>query len=99
MVKNYKTVLFHPLKLEIIIVLIDEDKPVPFWDLKKYLEIGSGHLQQIMLGLEKYGLIKSNKTFDGRRTLTTFQVTENGKSAFEKLKNWLYVTLFEGVKV
>ena len=54
-----------------------------FNDLKELLELTDGNLASHLKALEKVEYINVNKSFIGRKPNTTYNITTEGKSAFE----------------
>ena len=60
-----------------------------FNDLKEFMEITDGNLASHLKSLEKAGYILVRKSFRNRKPNTNYEITEAGKSAFEKHLNAL----------
>ncbi|AJA69815.1 transcriptional regulator [Myroides odoratimimus] len=55
-----------------------------FKDLKEYLDLTDGNLASHLKNLEESNYITVTKGFVGRKTNTTYTVTEEGKLAFKQ---------------
>lgn len=55
-----------------------------FQNMKKLMGITDGNLSSNISILEKLGYIEVNKEFIGKKTSTSFKITENGKKAFHE---------------
>lgn len=62
------------------ILMVNEE--VSFNDLKQMLQATDGNLATHMVTLEEEGYIKVHKGFIGRKTNTTYSVTNTGEKAF-----------------
>lgn len=71
------------LRLQVMSVLVANES-YDFVDFKELLGVTDGNLASHMKALEKEEYIKVEKTFKGRKPLTTFFATEKGRIAFEK---------------
>ena len=56
---------------------------VEFKEIKEILQITDGNLASHAAALEKNNYIEVKKEFVGKKTRTTFQVSQLGKKAFE----------------
>jgi len=70
------------IRLGVMSVLIVNDG-VSFNDLKQLLELTDGNLASHLNTLEQAEYIKMHKAFIGRKTNTTYTITELGKQAFK----------------
>lgn len=70
------------IRLGVMSVLIVNDG-VSFNDLKQLLELTDGNLASHLNTLEQAEYIKMHKAFVGRKTNTTYTITELGKQAFK----------------
>lgn len=57
---------------------------VSFNHLKEMLEVTDGNLASHLKTLENTGYIRVIKTFSGRKPNTTYEITETGRTSFEK---------------
>lgn len=55
---------------------------INFNDLKEMLQVTDGNLATHLMSLEENGYIKVHKGFIGKKTNTTYSVTDSGKKAF-----------------
>ncbi|GAB1462076.1 winged helix-turn-helix domain-containing protein [Pedobacter sp. UBA4863] len=70
------------IRLGVMSVLVVNDS-VSFNDLKQLLELTDGNLASHLNTLEQAEYIKTHKTFIGRKTNTTYTITELGKQSFK----------------
>ncbi|MGE6219731.1 winged helix-turn-helix domain-containing protein [Nubsella zeaxanthinifaciens] len=70
------------IRLGVMSVLIVNES-VSFNDLKQLLELTDGNLASHLNTLEQAEYIKMHKAFVGRKTSTTYTITELGKQAFK----------------
>ena len=82
------TKLDNRVRLGVMSVLIVNDW-VEFKQLKETLELSDGNLASHLKVLEKEKYIEIRKQFVGRKPQTTYQVTNLGRTAFEKHLNAL----------
>lgn len=78
----------NKVRLSVMAVLSVNDR-MSFNNLKELLELTDGNLASHLKALEKEAFIKVNKSFIGRKPNTTYEITSNGKDAFEKHINAL----------
>lgn len=64
------------------ILLVNES--VNFNELKQLLEVTDGNLATHLLNLEENGYIRVHKSFIGKKTNTTYEVTRAGEKAFQE---------------
>jgi DNA-binding MarR family transcriptional regulator len=57
---------------------------VDFNTLKEYLDVTDGNLASHLKALEKEEFIEAKKSFVGRKPNTKYNITKNGKLAFEQ---------------
>jgi len=60
------------------------NEEISFKDLKDYLELTDGNLASHLKNLEENDYIKVHKGFIGRKTNTTYTITDLGKNAFQE---------------
>lgn len=70
------------IRLGVMSVLVVNDA-ISFNDLKQMLELTDGNLASHLNTLEQAQFIKVNKGFIGRKTNTTYTITNLGKMAFK----------------
>jgi DNA-binding MarR family transcriptional regulator len=70
------------IRLGVMSVLV-VNQSVSFNDLKQMLELTDGNLASHLNTLEQAEFIKVHKGFIGRKTSTTFSITDLGKQAFK----------------
>ncbi len=90
--KPLDPLLHSQLRLAIMSILIGSEK-AEFTFLKEKTEATSGNLSVQLDKLEKAGYIMIEKSFKGKRPLTTCSITSKGIDAFESyvdnLKNYI----------
>lgn len=70
------------VRLRIMSVLMVNEN-YDFNSFKELLDVTDGNLASHLKFLEKHEFIVVNKAFVGRKTQTTYQATQAGKSAFQ----------------
>lgn len=80
---NFDKAFENRVRLQVMSVLVANDS-YDFVDLKALLDLTDGNLASHMKALEKEEYIRVEKTFRGRKPLTTYFATDKGKEAFEK---------------
>lgn len=70
------------IRLGVMSVLVVNNE-IGFNDLKQMLELTDGNLASHLNTLEQADFIKVHKGFIGRKTSTTYSITELGKQAFK----------------
>ena len=70
------------IRLGVMSVLIVNDS-VSFNELKQLLELTDGNLASHLNTLEQAEYLKIQKAFIGKKTNTTYSITELGKAAFK----------------
>jgi|GEM_PF-1281140 DNA-binding PadR family transcriptional regulator len=59
------------------------EEEITYVELRKRLQIADGSLVANFRYLEKAGFTVSQKQIRGRKTVTTYSITEKGKQAFQ----------------
>lgn len=80
---NFDKAFENRIRLQVMSVLVANDG-YDFVDLKALLDLTDGNLASHMKALEKEEYVRVEKTFKGRKPLTTYFATPAGKAAFEK---------------
>lgn len=80
---NFDKAFENRIRLQVMSVLVANES-YDFVDLKALLDLTDGNLASHMKALEKEEYIRVEKTFRGRKPLTTYFATAKGKEAFEK---------------
>ena len=62
---------------------------VSYREIKNLLDVTDGNLASHIQALEKISFIEIKKQFIGKKPLTTYKITKNGKKAFEEHINGL----------
>jgi DNA-binding MarR family transcriptional regulator len=76
------------VRLGIMSILMVNDW-VDYKSLKAQLDLTDGNLASHINGLEKLGFIEINKGFIGKKTNTTYRITELGRQTFKQHINAL----------
>ncbi len=76
------------VRLGIMSALVVNDT-LDFNALKEFLDLTDGNLASHLKALEKEGFIETKKSFIGRKPNTKFNITNQGKNAFEAHLNAL----------
>ncbi len=71
----------HKIRLGVMSILAVNGK-VPFNDLKNTLGLTDGNLASHLKQLETLGYVCFHKGFSGRKPVTTYEITQEGKEAF-----------------
>lgn len=79
---NYDKAFENVVRLRVMSILMVNEE-YDFNSFKELLEVTDGNLASHLKNLEKQEYISVNKTFVGRKPMTTYSATEQGKSAFE----------------
>ena len=85
MMENLDLIIHEPARLRIMMILCGVDK-VDFNFLLSTLEMTKGNLSSHIAHLEKAGYVNVLKSFNGKIPNTSYQLTENGKTAL--LRYW-----------
>src|SRR5690554_4435666 len=92
MFKSLDPLLHSQLRLAVVSLLISVEE-ADFTFIKEKTEASAGNLSVQIDKLEKAGYIKVEKSFKGKRPLTTCKITKKGVEAFEEyvenLKSYL----------
>ncbi len=87
-IENLNKAFDNRIRLGIMSILMVDDE-MNFNSLKEILQVTDGNLASHLKGLEEIGYITVKKGFIGRKTNTTYEVTLNGKKAFQEHLNAL----------
>jgi DNA-binding MarR family transcriptional regulator len=79
-----------------IMAALAVNKSLDFNSLKALLDVTDGNLASHLKGLEKEAFIQMEKTFVGRKTSTSYSITEAGRVAFEAHLNALEALISAG---
>jgi DNA-binding HxlR family transcriptional regulator len=82
-IKNLDKAFESKIRLGVMSVLVVNTK-LSFNDLKSTLELTDGNLASHLKMLESSGYILVRKSFSGRKPNTMYEITPEGKIAFEK---------------
>ncbi len=67
-----------------IMSALSVNQSMDFQGMKKLLEVTDGNLSSNVSVLEKLGYVEVNKNFIGKKTSTSFTITEKGKKEFKE---------------
>ncbi len=81
MLEEYSDIFSSKLRLGVITALFSGEKD--FTSLKKLLDATDGNLGRQLAILEQAGFITARKMQVGKRPRTIYDITQNGKAAFE----------------
>jgi DNA-binding MarR family transcriptional regulator len=76
------------VRLGIMSILMVNDW-IDYKDLKEQLNLTDGNLASHITGLEKLNYLRVRKRFVGKKTNTSYQITQQGKLAFQNHINAL----------
>ncbi|MBN3518432.1 transcriptional regulator [Algoriphagus lutimaris] len=80
---NYDKAFENVVRLRVMSILMVNEE-YDFNSFKELLEVTDGNLASHLKNLEKQEYITVNKSFVGRKPLTTYSATLQGKKAFEE---------------
>jgi len=80
---NLNKVFDNRVRLAVMSILAANDS-MDFNSLKKMLNLTDGNLAAHMATLETKKYVKIEKEFVGKKTLTTYSITQTGKKAFSE---------------
>ena len=75
-------VLHEKARLSILTSLADHPTGLSFTELREFCALTDGNLSRHVQILEEAGMISVSKGFEGRRPLTTCQLTDMGRARF-----------------
>jgi DNA-binding MarR family transcriptional regulator len=81
-ISNLNKVFDNRIRLGIMSVLMVNDS-ISYNELKELLDVTDGNLASHLKGLEENDYLKVQKGFIGRKTNTTYSVTNAGEKAFK----------------
>ena len=76
-------IIHERVRLAIMSALITREN-LTFPELKEMLQVTDGNLSVHASILEKHGLIRAVKDFNGKKPRTTFSITTEGKQQFQQ---------------
>ncbi len=79
---TYDKAFENVIRLRIMSILMVNEQ-YDFNSFKELLEVTDGNLASHMRNLENAEYIRVKKTFSGRKPLTNYSATEEGKNAFQ----------------
>ena len=81
-IANLNKIFDSRIRLGVMSMLVVNDE-IGFNDLKQLLELTDGNLASHLNTLEQASFIKVHKGFIGRKTSTTYSITNLGRQAFK----------------
>jgi DNA-binding MarR family transcriptional regulator len=87
-VESLNKVFENRIRLAVMSILVVNDS-TDFNSLKKMLNLTDGNLATHIAALENKKYVKVGKEFVGKKTLTTYSVTQTGRKAFTEHLNAL----------
>ncbi len=81
LIESLNKVFENRIRLAVMSVLVVNDS-MDFNRLKAMLNLTDGNLATHIAALEKRKYVKVEKEFVGKKTLTTYSVTQSGRKAF-----------------
>ena len=75
-------VIHEKARLGIMTSLVSRKKPIAFAELKRLCGLTDGNLSRHLQVLEEAGFVRIDKAFEGKRPLTTCQLTAEGRKRF-----------------
>ncbi|MBC8426864.1 transcriptional regulator [bacterium] len=88
----FDNILASPARLLVLAALIP-GRPLRFMELRSMTGLADGNLHVQTRKLEAAGILTIRKTIKGRRTLTSFQITEAGVTRFRRFVRRLQTVL------
>ncbi|MEN2280990.1 transcriptional regulator [Algoriphagus sp. SE2] len=79
---NYDKAFENVVRLRVMSILMVNEE-YDFNSFKEMLDVTDGNLASHLKNLEKQEYIEVNKSFVGRKPLTTYTATKTGKKAFQ----------------
>lgn len=92
MQERFDDILASPPRLQVVAALI-MGRPMSFMELRSATGLADGNLHVQTRKLEEAGILSIRKTPRGRRTLTSFQITEAGTARFRRFVRRLQAVL------
>ncbi len=89
---EFDATLASPARLAIVAALI-QGQPKSFMELRSETGLADGNLHVQTRHLSEAGFVGIRKTQQGRRTITTFQLTEEGLARFRRFVRQLQAVL------
>ena len=81
MIEGLDPVIHNRVRLGILALLLREER-VDFTTLKRELGLTDGNLATHLRVLEREGIVRYEKTFKGRKPITYYELTEEGRERF-----------------
>lgn len=92
MTERFDSILASPARLLVVAALIP-GRPLSFMELRNDTGLADGNLHVQTRNLEGAGILSIRKTVRGRRSVTTFQITEAGVARFRRFVRMLQAVL------
>ena len=80
---DIESLLFNKHRL-VIMVLLSKNKKMSYNSFKAAMEITDGNLASHLRKLEEAGLIRVDKSFEGRKPKTVYHITPKGEKELKK---------------
>jgi hypothetical protein len=90
--ERFDTILASPARLLVVTALMP-GRPLSFMELRNATGLADGNLHVQTRNLEKAGIVSIRKTVRGRRSVTSFQITEGGVARFRRFVRRLQAIL------
>jgi len=90
--ERFDSILASPARLLVVAALIP-GRPLSFMELRNDTGLADGNLHVQTRNLEGAGILSIRKTVRGRRSVTTFQITEAGVARFRRFVRMLQAVL------
>ncbi|MBU0740730.1 transcriptional regulator [bacterium] len=92
MTERFDTILASPARLLVVAALMP-GRPLSFMELRNNTGLADGNLHVQTRNLESAGIVSIRKSAQGRRSVTTFQITEAGVTRFRRFVRRLQTVL------
>jgi len=83
MIEGLDPVIHNRIRLGILTLLLKNGR-LDFKTLREELGLTDGNLASHLRILEKEGLVRYEKTFRGRKPITYYELTDEGRKRFER---------------
>ncbi|MBC8422786.1 transcriptional regulator [bacterium] len=92
MKERFDSILASPPRLLVVTALMP-GRPLSFMELRNTTGLADGNLHVQTRNLEDAGIVSIRKSARGRRSVTSFQITEAGVTRFKRFVNYLQAVL------
>ncbi len=83
MIRDLDPIIHNRVRLGILTLLLKNER-LDFKTLREELGLTDGNLASHLRILEREGLVRYEKTFKGRKPITYYELTEEGRERFER---------------